>query len=165
MKPVTVIMKSLLPALAVACWVTQAFAQCSEMVYSKPTEERAALLIDSIEGNALFSLVEGSGDHGRVSDLCIALFTEEGRFVAKTTTNPKGEFSFSGVLPPIGRYRLIASSKAFKDLNVLIELKQTPDTDAEKRNRILLHMRLKSLRSPTYATLLSVKEYQDRERQ
>jgi hypothetical protein len=68
------------------------------------------------------------------------------------------------VLLPIGRYWLIASSKAFKDLNVLIELKQTPDTDLEKRNRILLHMRLKSLGSLTYATLLSMKEYQDRER-
>ena len=76
----------------------------------------------------------------------------------------QGEFLFSGVLLPIGRSRLIASSKAFKDLNVLIELKQTPDTDPEKRNRILLHMRLKSLGSPTYATLLSVKVYKDRER-
>jgi len=157
-------MKSLLLALAIACWATQAFAQCSEVVYKEPKEERAALPVDSVEGNALFSLFDGAGDSGRASDMCIALFTEEGRFVAKTTTNPKGEFSFSGVLPPIGRYRLIASSKAFKDLNVLIELKQTPDTDPEKRNRILLHMRLKSLRSPTYATLLSVKEYQDRER-
>jgi hypothetical protein len=94
MKSVTAIMKSLLPALAVACWVIQAFAQCSEMVYNKPNEEGAALLVDNIEGNALFSLVEGPGDHGRVSAICIALFTEEGRFVAKTTTNPKGEFSF-----------------------------------------------------------------------
>jgi hypothetical protein len=164
MKPVNAIMKSLLPALAVACWVTHAFAQCSETVYIKPNEERAALLVDSIEGNALFSLVEGPGDHGTASDLCIALFTEEGLFVAKTTTSLKGEFSFSGVLLPVGRYRLIASSKAFKDLYVLIELKQTPDTDPEKRNRIHLHMRLKSLRSPTYATLSSAKEYQDRER-
>jgi len=165
MKSVTAIMKSLLPALAVACWVTHAFAQCSEAVYKKPNEERAALLVDSVEGNALFSLVEGPGDHGKVSDLCTALFTEEGRFVAKTTTNLKGEFSFSGVLLPVGRYWLIASSKAFKDIEVLIELKQTPDTDPEKRNRIQLHMRLKSLRSPTYATLSSVKEYRDREKQ
>src|SRR5215510_10857899 len=110
-------------------------------------------------------MVDGLGDSGRASDMCIPLFTEEGRFVAKTTTNRKGEFSFSGVLLPVGRYRLIASSKAFKDLNVLIELKQTPDTDPEKRNRINLHMRLKSLRSPTYATLSLVKEYRDRERQ
>src|SRR5499433_2041070 len=111
-------MKSLLLALAIACWVTQAFAQCSDVAYNKPDEERAALLVDSIEGNALFSLVEGPGDHGKVIDLCIALFTEEGRFVAKTTTNLKGEFSFSGVLLPVGRYWLIASSKAFKDLEV-----------------------------------------------
>jgi len=154
-------MKSLLLALAIACWATQAFAQCSEVVYKEPKEERAALLVDR---NALFSMVDGPGDSGRASDMCIALFTEEGRFVANTTTNRKGGFSFSGVALPFGRYRLIASSKAFKDLNVLIELKQTPDTDPEKRNRILLHMRLKSLGSPTYATLLSVKEYQDRER-
>ena len=165
MKSITAIMKSLLPVLAVACWVTHALAQCSETVYNKPNEEREALLIDSIEGNALFSLVEGPGDHGKVIDLCIALFTEEGRFVAKTTTNRKGEFSFAGVLLPVGRYRLIASSKAFKDLNVLIELKESPDTDPEKRNKILLHMRLKSLHSPTYATLSSVKEYRDREKQ
>jgi hypothetical protein len=158
-------MKSLLSALAIACLASQAFAQCSEVVYNEPKEERAALLVDNIEGNALFSLLDGPGDTGRASDMCIALFTEEGRFVAQTTTNPKGEFSFSGVLIPVGRYRLIGSSKAFKDLNVLIELKQTPDTDPERRNRILLHMKLKSHRSPTYATLLSVKEYQDRERQ
>ena len=158
-------MKSLLLALAIACWAAQAFAQCSEVVYKEPKEERAALPVDSVEGNALFSLFDGAGDSGRASDMCIALFTEEGRFVANTTTNRKGEFSFSGVVLPVGRYRLIASSKAFKDLNILIELKEAPDTDPEKRNRILLHMRLKSHRSPTYVTLISVKEYQDRERQ
>jgi hypothetical protein len=97
--------------------------------------------------------------------MCVALFTEEGRFVANTTTNRKGEFSFPGVLLPAGRYRLIASSKAFKDLNILIELKQTPDTDPERRNRILLHMKLNSYRGSTYATLISEKEYPDRERQ
>jgi hypothetical protein len=158
-------MKSLSLALAIAFCATQGFAQCSEVVYKEPKEERAALLADSIEGNALFSMVDGPGDSGRASDMCIALFTEEGRFVANTTTNRKGEFSFPGVLLPVGRYRLIASSKAFKDLNILIELKQMPDTDPEKRNRILLHMKLKSHRSSTYATLISVKECQDRERQ
>src|SRR5262245_52084424 len=134
-------------------------------VYKEPKEERAALPVDGVEGNALFSLFDGVGDSGRAGDMCIALFTEEGRFVASTTTNRKGEFSFSGMLLPVGRYRLIASSKAFKDLNVLIELKQPTDPDPEKRNRILLHMKLKSHRSSTYATLVSVKEYQDRERQ
>src|SRR5262249_14129637 len=138
-------MKSLLLALFIACWARQAFAQCSEMVYKEPKEEeRAALPVESVEGNALFSVFDGPGDSGRASDMCIALFTEDGRFAANTTTNRKGEFSFSGTALPLGRYRLIASSKAFKDLNVLIEVIQTSDTNPEKRNRILLHMKMKS---------------------
>ena len=55
MKSVTAVMKSLLPALAIACWVTHAFAQSAEAVYNKPNEERAALLVDSIQGNAFFT--------------------------------------------------------------------------------------------------------------
>jgi hypothetical protein len=64
------VMKALSLALAIAFWTTQVFAQCSEVVYKEPKEERAALLVDSIEGNALFSImVNGpSGSSGRASD-------------------------------------------------------------------------------------------------
>src|SRR5262245_29282001 len=99
--------------------------------------------IDGVEGAALYSLTEGMADSGRASDLCIALFTEDGRYVATTRTDTKGRFSFASVTLPIGGYRLIATSKAFKDLNISIELKQARETDLEKRDRMLLQMRMK----------------------
>jgi hypothetical protein len=74
------------------------------------------------------------------------------------------QFSFSDVSLPIGRYRLIAAAEAFKELNVLVELKQAQDTDPEKRSRLLLHMRMKEGRQRSFARLLSVKEYQNREK-
>jgi hypothetical protein len=164
MKTATADMVAAILVMAFLIGPQAVFAQCPEIKFYKPVEERPVLLVDSVEGVALYALIEGPPDTGRASDLCIALFTEDGRYVATTRTDTKGRFSFASVTVPMGRYRLIATSKAFKDLNIPIELKQTQEADLEKRNRMLLHMRMKSSRSREYVTLLSAKEYNEREK-
>jgi hypothetical protein len=142
-------------------------AQCPEIKYSKLEEslvskEEQVFKVDSLEGNALYSMVQGS-DMGRASDLCIALFAEkEGYQIALTRTGIKGEFAFYGQMP--GQYRLIATSKAMTQLNILVELKEKPEADPEKQQRLLLHMRLKNNRGRSYASLISAKEYREREK-
>lgn len=160
---------SLIALLIVLIWCQPIQAQCPELNGFRPAqpgqgEKKPILLVDSLEGNALYSLVPSYEDSGRAKDLCVALFTEkEGDLIASSRTNLKGEFSFQGQVP--GRYRLIALSKAMGELNILVELKENPAKEQSQQQRLLLHMRLKNSSSgKSYATLLSVKEYQEREK-
>jgi hypothetical protein len=143
-------------------------AQCPELGFSRPRESEAVkqehpFLVDSLEGNALYSVVESSNDMGRATDLCIALYCEkEGYLIALTRTGGNGEFAFYVQAP--GRYRMIAGSKAMTELNILVELKDKPEIEPEKQQRLLLHMRLKNSRRRSYASVISEKEYQEREK-
>ncbi len=144
-------------------------AQCPELngfipPRYEPEKEEPAFRVDSLEGNALYSVIPTHDDMGRANDLCVALYSEkEGYLIASTRTGLKGEFSFQGQTP--GRYRMIAVSKAMIELNIIVELKEKLEKELEKQQRLLLHMRLKSSQGrKSFASLISVKEYQEREK-
>lgn len=145
-------------------------AQCPELngfippKYQQEKEEQI-FRVDSLEGNALYSVIPTHNDMGRANDLCVALYSEKhGDLIASARTGIKGDFSFQGQAP--GRYRLIAVSKTMAELIIMVELKEKPEREPERQQqRLLLHMRLKSSQGrKSYASLISVKDYQQREK-
>lgn len=122
---------------------------CSQIGYSNPDVSIQAYRLSRIEGQAVYASSSHEWDLGSVTGVCVIIFDRKSREpVASVTTDDKGQFGFNNIAP--GEYTLLASAGDLQVISIPIQL--IPARNADKSQRLLLHLREKEDKRKSYVT-------------
>lgn len=112
--------------------------QCLEVSYEDAIVEQARLVLDRLEGQAVFSLPDVPRMLGSIGGFCMALFDENPvKRVATTSTDNKGAFAFES--PVAGDYVLIGryASGEGGSLRLPVRLSGRPEAGGPLRGLLI----------------------------